>query len=78
MDNFVFVSYDKGVLTTKHEDVRYHDFIEEEDDGDNVAIFKHFGDHDYESGSTVKYERVSDHKLINLIETAKKYYQEYG
>jgi hypothetical protein len=71
------VSYDIGakVLTTTRDNGRYEDFFYSDDKG-NVEAYKHFGDHDYDSGTTVS--DVPGIGLAQLINAAIMFHHGMG
>lgn len=71
------VKYENGMLTTCRDGHRYEDF-ELDDDGVQVFANKHFGDHEYDSGTVVdvRHDGTTD-KLNTLMKAAVEFHQDY-
>lgn len=73
---FDVVKLENGKLTTKREGGRYEDFFFIPDEmSRGVEVCKHFGDHDYTSGTTVEDVKRTEQPLIyDLLRAAEVFH----
>lgn len=70
-------SEDGKRLTTRRDGHRFEDFFFRPDDPTACEVYKHFGDHDYDSGTTLSDCWRTENEQVDLIYAAERFHAEY-
>lgn len=72
-----FVDYVPGRLTALRDGFRFEDFYFENDEKTNIFVAKHYGDHEWESATSVEVDPKDKSELHILIEAAFIYHKQF-